>query len=168
MAIRRRGRGRSVITRANRAEQLFGAKCKRLYRLLIHSFVADQCVNDSWQRPVKTLSRRRFVKKHAVTKRRWPTGSRLIDGRKFVLSYRIAPNSFRRLYRAELRCDLRVDIEETIYEATPAERVTFEITSYPINKCHSLFSFSPDLSLVICVQCYQLKLRFNLNSKEEF
>lgn len=129
--------------------QLFGAKCKRLYRLLTHPFVRDRCVNGSWWRPVKTLSRRRFVKKHAVTQRTDDDRLARVSSMDVNLYFLIGSPRIRFVapYRAGYGATYEL-IEETIYEATPAERVIFEITSYPINKCHSLSSsFSLSFSL---------------------
>jgi len=76
--IRRRPRPRNHASeRASRAGQLFGAKCKRLYRLLIHPFVSDRCANDSGQLR-HYISRRRFVKN---TLRNAPT-DRLVSHRR--------------------------------------------------------------------------------------
>lgn len=65
--------------------------------------VPDRCVNDSQQWPIKTLSRRYFVKKTRRYETHRRRSTRLASRRRvyiFVFSYRIATNSFHRSYHA--------------------------------------------------------------------
>jgi len=100
----------TLCNHASRVGQLFGTKYKRLYRLLTPIRFRSMYMMISGSVQLRHYPDGAFVKNTSL--RNTPTSTNRLTShrRKFVLSYRIAPNSFHRA-RYEL-------LEETIYDTT--------------------------------------------------